>query len=63
MIVSRSFFMPKFSHKGVVEMFKDETLEKIFLDPEAQKVPIGYQSTMIHVIEKILEEEKNVDEF
>ena len=43
-------------------MFQDETLEKIFADQETQKVPIGYQSTMIHVIEKILEEEKNVDE-
>ena len=44
-------------------MFSDEILEKIFSDQETQKVPIGYQSTMIHVIEKILEEEKNVDEF
>lgn len=60
---SCSFFVPKFKHKGVMNMFSDETLEKIFSDPEAQKVPIGYQSTMIHVIEKILEEEKNVDEF
>ena len=55
--------MRKFKHKGVINMFSDEILEKIFLDPETQKVPIGYQSTMIHVIEKILEEEKNVDEF
>ena len=39
-------------------MFSDEILEKIFSDPEAQKVPIGYQSTMIHVVEKILEELK-----
>lgn len=58
-----SFFMQKFSYKGVMNMFQDETLEKIFADKETQKVPIGYQSTMIHVIEKILEEEKNVDEF
>ena len=58
-----SFFMQKFSYKGVMNMFQNETLEKIFADQETQKVPIGYQSTMIHVIEKILEEEKNVDEF
>lgn len=63
MVFSCSFFMPKFNHKGANDMFSDETLEKIFSDPETQKVPIGYQSTMIHVIEKILEEEKNVDEF
>ena len=44
-------------------MFQDETLEKIFADQEAQKVPIGFQSTMIHVIEKVLEEESNADEF
>lgn len=56
-----SFFMQKFKHKGVIGMFSDETLEKIFADPETQKVPIGYQSTMIHVIERILEEEENAD--
>ena len=43
-------------------MFSDEILEKIFSNPEAQMVPIGYQSTMIHVIEKVLEEEKDADE-
>lgn len=43
-------------------MFSDEILEKIFTDPEAQKIPIGYQSTMIRVIEKVLEE-NNVMEF
>ena len=44
--------------------FSDEVLEKIFADKETQTVPLGYQSTMIHVIEKILEEEEqNVDEF
>lgn len=37
-------------------MFSDEILEKIFSDPEAQTVPIGAQSTMVHVIEKVLEE-------
>lgn len=44
--------------------FSDEILEKIFADKETQKVPLGYQSTMIHVIEKVLEgEEQDVDKF
>lgn len=43
-------------------MFSDEILEKIFADKETQKVPIGCQSTMIRVIERILEEE-NVNGF
>ena len=43
--------------------FSDEILEKIFLDEEVQKVPLVYQSTMIHAIEKVIEEEQNVDEF
>ena len=37
-------------------MFSDEILEKIFLDQEMQKIPIKYQSTMITVIENVLEE-------
>lgn len=37
-------------------MFSDEILEKIFSDPEAHLVPIGYQSTMIHIVERVLEE-------
>lgn len=37
-------------------MFSDAILEKIFADKEAQTVPIGCQSTMVHVIEKILDE-------
>ena len=44
-------------------MFSDETLEKIFAHPETRKIPIGCQSTMIHVIEEILEEEKIDNEF
>lgn len=45
-------------------MFSDEILEKIFSHPETHKVPVGYQSTMVHVIEEILEsEENNADEF
>lgn len=43
--------------------FSDDILEKIFADKETQAVPLGYQSTMIHVIEKVLEEEEqNVNE-
>lgn len=43
-------------------MFSDEILEKIFANDEVQKIPIVYQSIMIHVIEKILEKEsKNND--
>lgn len=37
-------------------MFSDEILERIFADAEAQTVPIGYQSTMIHVVERVLYE-------
>lgn len=44
-------------------MFSDEMLEKIFAHPETSKVPIGCQSTMIHVIEEVLEETENVNEF
>ncbi len=51
-----SFFMPKFRHKEENTMFDEEILEKIFSDPEAQDIPIGYQSTMIHLIERTLEE-------
>ena len=50
------FFMPKFKHKEGMLMFSDEILEKIFSDKETQLVPIGYQSTMIKVIENVLEE-------
>ena len=45
-------------------MFSDEILEKIFSHPEAMKIPLGCQSTMVTVIEQILEEEqKNANEF
>lgn len=36
-------------------MFSDAILEKIFSDKETQKIPIGCQSTMVRVIENILE--------
>lgn len=45
-------------------MFSDEILEKIFSHPETRKIPVGCQSTMVHVIEEVLEsEENNADEF
>ena len=44
-------------------MLKDEILEKIFSNKEMQMIPIGCQSTMIHVIEEVLEEAENVNEF
>lgn len=37
-------------------MFSDEVLEKIFASKEIQKVPFDYQSTVIHVVERVLEE-------
>lgn len=37
-------------------MFKDEVLEKIFAHPEMQKIPIGCQSTAVHVFQEVLEE-------
>ena len=44
-------------------MFSDEALEKIFSSKEIQEIPIAYQSTIIHVIENILEEEENANKF
>ena len=44
-------------------MCSDEILEKIFAHPETSKIPIGCQSTMIHVIEEVLEDVENVNEF
>lgn len=37
-------------------MFSDETLEKFFSHKEMQKIPIGCQSTAVHVFEEILED-------
>lgn len=45
-------------------MFSDEILEKIFSHPEAVKIPLGCQSTMVSVIEQVLEEaKKDANEF
>ena len=38
-------------------MFSDELLEKIFADEEVRLCPVGTQSTIIHAIERIFEEE------
>ncbi len=37
-------------------MFNDLILEKIFAHKEMQKIPIGCQSTAVHVFEEILED-------
>lgn len=37
-------------------MFSDEILEKIFAHEEMQRIPIGCQSTAVHVFEEILED-------
>ena len=37
-------------------MFSVEILEKIFSDEDIMKCPIGMQSTIIHGIERILDE-------
>lgn len=37
-------------------MFSDEILEKFFSHKEMQKIPIGCQSTAVHVFEEILED-------
>lgn len=39
-------------------MFKDEILEKIFAHPEMQKIPIGCQSTAVHVFQEVIEDLK-----
>lgn len=37
-------------------MFTDEMLEKMLTDSEMHKIPIGTQSTCLHVAEKVLEQ-------
>lgn len=37
-------------------MFTDAVLEKIFAHKEMQKIPVGCQSTAVHVFEEILED-------
>ena len=40
--------------KGRCDMFPEELLEKIFVDDEIVKVPIGAQSTILHAMERII---------
>ena len=55
-VAYRRFFMPKFKHKEMKAMLKDEILEKIFSNKEMQMIPIGCQSTAVSVFEDVLEE-------
>ena len=48
--------MPKFKHKEMKAMLKDEILEKIFSNKEMQIIPIGCQSTAVSVFEDVIEE-------
>ena len=48
--------MPKFKHKEMKAMLKDEILEKIFSNKEMQMIPIGCQSTAVSVFEDVIEE-------
>ena len=40
-------------------MFTDEQLEKIFANEEVQKISMANLSTMIRVIEQVINEEEN----
>lgn len=51
--------MPKFNQKEESKMFSDEVLEKIFGREDVMKIPLIYQSTMIHAIQEVLEEAEN----
>ena len=51
-----SFFMPKFKHKEMILVLKDEILERIFANKEMQTIPIGCQSTAVSVFEQVLDE-------
>ena len=39
-------------------MFSDEILEKIFISQDVRKVPLTYQSIMVHAVEEVLEKEE-----
>ena len=43
-------------------LFTDEILEKILTREDVSKVPLVYQSAMIHAIKEVLEEENNVSD-
>ena len=65
MRLSCSFFMPKCKHKEMITMFSDEILEEIYSQKEIQKIPISYVTTVVYIVEQILErkEKKDVDKF
>lgn len=42
-------------------MFSDKILEKIFEREDVTKVPLIYQSTMLHAIQEVLEQEGETD--
>lgn len=46
-------------------MFSDEILEEIYSQKEIQKIPISYVTTVVYIVEQILEhkERKDVDKF
>ena len=43
-------------------MFDDEVLDRIFSHPEVQKVPLIYQSIMVHAVEDALEGKEDAPE-
>lgn len=55
--------MPKFKRKEVVDMLKDEILERIFAHKQMRFVPIGYQSTVVTVVGEVLEQIKGENEY
>ena len=42
-------------------MFDNDLLEKIFERPEVRRVPVKYQSIMVHAVEDALEEREDAD--
>ena len=46
-------------------MFTDEILEKIYSNPEVDKIPISYVVRVVSIVENVLEEEEknNGDKF
>lgn len=36
-------------------MFNDDTLEKFFAHKEMQSIPVGLQSTIVNIVEEILQ--------
>lgn len=56
--------MRKSNYKEEIKpMFSDEFLEKIFANPEMQKIPIGAQSTAVKAFEEVLEDIQEVNPY